>query len=70
MFFLVSNGRGISEIDVVWEDDELWECRRSTAFLSFKELLSWVIKKQHHLDIFSFGVVNMASMEPGLHAPA
>ena len=41
------------EIDVVWEDDELWECRRSTTFLNFKELLSWLIKEQHHLNVFS-----------------
>ena len=41
------------ELDVVWEDEVLWACRRSVTFLNFKELLSWLIKKQNHLELFS-----------------
>ena len=41
------------ELDVVWDADDLWACRRSTTFLNFKELLSWLIKGQLPLDVFS-----------------
>ena len=31
------------ELDVVWEDDMQWQCRRNHIFVDFKELLSWLI---------------------------
>ena len=31
------------ELEVVWEDASVWGFRRSRSFLSFKELLSWLI---------------------------
>ena len=31
------------ELDVVWEDDMQWQCRRNHIFVEFKELLSWLI---------------------------
>ena len=34
------------ELDVVWEDDSQWHCRRNLTFVDFKELLSWLIKNQ------------------------
>ena len=40
------------ELDVVWLDAELWELRRTNNFLDFKELLSWLIKKQLRLELF------------------
>ncbi|KAK9991820.1 hypothetical protein SO802_026805 [Lithocarpus litseifolius] len=40
------------ELDVVWEDLTLWNCRNSLSFITFKELLSWLIKHQHHLELF------------------
>lgn len=42
-----------SELDVVWVDLTLWNCCRTTSFIDFKELLSWLIKNQEHLEIFS-----------------
>ncbi|XP_075655907.1 uncharacterized protein LOC142626025 [Castanea sativa] len=42
-----------SELDVVLEDLTSWNCRRTTSFINFKELLSWLIKNQKHLEIFS-----------------
>nr|POE71608.1 putative ribonuclease h protein [Quercus suber] len=41
------------ELDVVWEDITLWSCRGSITFFTFKELLSWLIKNQHHVELFS-----------------
>ena len=38
------------ELDVVWEDSTLWSCRNS---FTFKELLSWLIKNQHQVELFS-----------------
>ena len=42
-----------TELDVVWEDNSLWNCRRTNTFIDFKELLSWLITNQHHLELFS-----------------
>ncbi|XP_075670030.1 uncharacterized protein LOC142639779 [Castanea sativa] len=41
------------ELDVVWEDLTLWSCRNTLSFVTFKELLSWLIKHQHHLELFA-----------------
>ena len=41
------------KLDVVWDVDDLWACRRSTTFLNFKDLLSWLIIGQLPLDVFS-----------------
>ena len=40
------------ELDVVWEDLSLWSCRNTFNFITFKELLSWLIKHQHHVELF------------------
>nr|XP_023919081.1 uncharacterized protein LOC112030645 [Quercus suber] len=42
-----------AELDVVWEDVTLWSCRGSLTFFTFKELLSWLIKNQQHVELFS-----------------
>ena len=44
------------ELDVVWADESLWACRRTTTFIDFKELLSWMIKRQQNLKLFSVTV--------------
>ena len=41
------------ELDVVWEDDSQWQCRRNHTFVDFKELLSWLITNQQDLELFS-----------------
>ena len=41
------------ELDVVWGDANLWGFRRSTSFLSFKELLSWIIKNHQQPELFA-----------------
>ena len=41
------------ELDVVWEDLSLWSCRNTLNFITFKGLLSWLIKHQHHVELFS-----------------
>ena len=41
------------ELYLVWEDLTLWSCRNTISFITFKELLSWLIKHQHHLELFS-----------------
>ena len=42
-----------TELDVVWEDVQLWSHRQTNNFFDFKELLSWLISNQHHLELFS-----------------
>ncbi|KAL0007007.1 hypothetical protein SO802_008509 [Lithocarpus litseifolius] len=42
-----------SELDVVWEDASTWSCRGNTSLMDFKELMSWLIKQNHHLELFS-----------------
>ena len=39
---------------MVWESDEQWAWCRSVTFLSFKELLSWMIRNDKSLELFSF----------------
>ena len=41
------------ELDVVWEDLNMWSCWNTLSFITFKELLSWLINHQHHLVLFS-----------------
>ena len=41
------------ELDAVWEDLNMWSCRNTLTFITFKELLSWLINHQHHLVLFS-----------------
>ena len=41
------------ELDVVWEDDSQWQCRRTRTFVDFEELLSWLITNQQDLELFS-----------------
>lgn len=42
-----------TELDVVWEDVSLWSHQQASNFSDFKELLSWLISTQHHLELFS-----------------
>ena len=41
------------ELDLVWSDMELLNFRASVQFVTFKELLSWLIKNNHQLEIFA-----------------
>ena len=41
------------ELDAIWEDLNMWSCRNILSFITFKELLSWLINHQHHLVLFS-----------------
>ena len=41
------------ELDAVWEEESLWQCRRNCTFVDFKELLSWLITNQQDLELFS-----------------
>ncbi|KAK9989660.1 hypothetical protein SO802_029899 [Lithocarpus litseifolius] len=41
------------DLDVVWEDSNQWGFRRSTSFLSFKELLSWILKNHQQPGLFA-----------------
>lgn len=36
------------EADTIWDDSELWSYRRQIQFLSFKELLSWIILQKNN----------------------
>ncbi|KAK9983964.1 hypothetical protein SO802_033489 [Lithocarpus litseifolius] len=45
-----------TELDLVWEDPELWSFRNEVQFLSFKELLSWIIKHTQLLELFAVTV--------------
>ena len=40
-------------LEVVWKDVVKWAFRGSTSFLTFKELLSWLIKNSQHVDLFA-----------------
>jgi len=40
----------------VWVDLELWSFRGSVQFIDFKELLSWLIKNKHQLELFAVTV--------------
>lgn len=42
-----------SELDVVWEEEPFQHCRRRQTFVDFKELLSWLITKDHNLELFA-----------------
>ena len=41
------------ELDAIWEDLNMWSCRNTLSFITIKELLSWLINHQHHLEFFS-----------------
>ena len=41
------------EVDVIWANPELWYCRREAPFLSFKEILSWMIKQENNTELFA-----------------
>ena len=41
------------EVDIIWVDHELWSCRREAPFLSFKELLSWMVEQQNNTELFA-----------------
>ncbi|KAK9995232.1 hypothetical protein SO802_024935 [Lithocarpus litseifolius] len=45
-----------TELDLVWGDPELWSFRNEVQFLSFKELLSWIIKHTQLLELFAVTV--------------
>ena len=45
-----------SELDLVWVEPELWSFRREVQFLTFKELLSWIIKHTQLLELFTVTV--------------
>ena len=45
-----------SELDVVWEEEPFQHCRRQHTFMDFKELLSWLITKDHNLELFATSV--------------
>ena len=40
------------EVDTIWDDSELWSYRRQIQFLSFKELLSWIILQKNNAELF------------------
>ena len=40
------------ELDLVWADPEQWSFRGDVQFLTFKELLSWIIKHTQLLELF------------------
>ena len=40
------------ELDVVWENDAQWQCRRNQTFVDFEELLLWLIINQRDLNFF------------------
>nr|POE97077.1 hypothetical protein CFP56_23062 [Quercus suber] len=44
------------ELDAVWADIELWSFRSSVQFMTFKELLSWLIKNNHQPELFAVTV--------------
>ena len=45
-----------SELDLVWVESELWSFRGEVQFLTFKELLSWIIKHTQLLELFTVTV--------------
>lgn len=44
------------ELDLVWSDVELWGVRGAVQLVDFKELLSWLIRNNHHLELFAVTV--------------
>ena len=40
------------ELDSVWSDINLWSFHALAQFVTFKELLSWLIKNNHQLELF------------------
>ena len=44
------------ELDPTWSDLELWNVRGVVQFVDFKELLSWLIRNNHHLELFAVTV--------------
>ena len=42
------------EADTIWDDSELWSYRRQIQFLSFKELLSWIILQKNNAELFRY----------------
>ena len=44
------------ELDPMWSDLELWNVRGVVQFVDFKELLSWLIRNNHHLELFAVTV--------------
>ena len=42
-----------NELDVLWEEEPFQHCRRRHTFMDFKELLSWLITKDHSLELFA-----------------
>ncbi|XP_075645311.1 uncharacterized protein LOC142616321 [Castanea sativa] len=45
-----------SELDLVWAEPELWSFRGEVQFVSFKELLSWIIRHTQQLELFAVTV--------------
>ena len=45
-----------SELDLVWASPEQWSFRGEVHFLTFKELLSWIIKHTQLLELFAVTV--------------
>ena len=41
------------ELDSMWSDMELWSFRFSVQFVTFKELLTWLIKNNHQTELFA-----------------
>ena len=41
------------KLDSVWSDMELWSFWVSVQFVTFKELLSWLIKNNHQTELFA-----------------
>ena len=41
------------QLEVVWEDASVWRFRRSRSFLSFKELLSWLLMNTQEVELFA-----------------
>ena len=44
------------EIDIVWDDSELWSYQREVQFLSFKELPSWLIVQKQNVELFAMTI--------------
>ena len=42
-----------SELDVVWNDVELWNFKNLVRFMDFKELLSWIIAEDKNMELFA-----------------
>ena len=45
-----------SKLVVVWEEEPFQHCRRWHTFVDLKELLSWLIIKDHSLELFAMSV--------------